>query len=53
MVLLKAVADVRKPTPTSIDSSAEVNAVPDTVVEVGLVFITKMYFAIDRGLATR
>jgi hypothetical protein len=36
---------VRKPTPTSTDSSAEVNAVPDIDVEVGFASIVEMYFA--------
>jgi hypothetical protein len=45
LVVFKAVAEVRKPTPTSTDSSAEVNAVPDIDVEVGFASIVEMYFA--------
>lgn len=39
-----AVVDVKKPTVTNAEISADVKAVPDMVVDVGFAFITELYF---------
>jgi hypothetical protein len=46
LVVFKAVAEVRKPTPTSTESSAEVKEEPEIDVDVGLESMTEMYFAV-------